>query len=605
VNAWLMHLPVLPIIVPLLAGAGLLMLGETRRPLRLTIAVGSTLTQLIVAFVLLYLTTDSMPGVWTEGVGVYAIGAWPAPFGIVLVVDRLTAMMLSLTAAVGLAALVHSIARWDRLGPHYHSLFQFLLVGLNGAFLTGDLFNLFVFFEVLLAASYGLVLHGSGTPRVKAGLQYVVVNLVASLLLLIGIAVVYGVTGTLNMAELAGRIAMLAEPERVLFEAGAAILGIAFLVKAGIWPLNFWLPVTYAASGPPVAAAFAVMTKVGIYAVLRIGTLIAAVDPAASFVNTSLFYAGLATLFSGAIGMLSAQHMGRLVSFSVIVSSGTLLAAFGLGVQALTAPALLYLLTSVLATGAFFMLTGMTERTRLQTPPTAVEAAPLPKVAYQAFGVQESPDPHSPDAEIGIAIPAAMAFLGLAFVCCALLVTGLPPLSGFIAKFALLSATLQSVSQAQSASPSAVQGWIFMAALLAAGFAALVALTRVGLRLFWTNVERTTPRLRVIEAAPVAFLLLLTAGLTVAANPVMTYLESASSSLHDPHTYIRVVLATRDPRTAHAHGAVGPERGGLADPARPAPAATAASVDGDTSTPSATPPVAPPAAASTRAGVAR
>jgi hypothetical protein len=127
----------------------------------------------------------------------------------------------------------------------------------------------------------------------------------------------------------------------------------------------------------------------------------------------------------------------------------------------------------------------------------------------------------------------------------------------------------------------------------------------VGLRLFWTNVERTTPRLRVIEAAPVAFLLLLTAGLTVAANPVMTYLESASSSLHDPHTYIRVVLATRDPRTAHAHGAVGPERGGLADPARPAPAATAASVDGDTSTPSATPPVAPPAAASTRAGVAR
>jgi multicomponent K+:H+ antiporter subunit D len=317
-------------------------------------------------------------------------------------------------------------------------------------------------------------------------------------------------------------------------------LAVAFLVKAGSWPLNFWLLGAYAAAGAPVAAAFSLMTKVGIYALLRIGTLIAAGDPSATFIGPALFYGGMATLVVGAIGLLAAQHLGRLVGFSVIVSSGTLLAAIGFSSEALTAPALFYLLTSVLATGAFFMLTGMTERTRTQFAPTA-DAAPLPAISYEAFGVRESPDPHSPDDEVGIAIPAVMAFLGLSFVCCVLLLAGLPPLSGFIAKFALLSAILNAGFES---TPNAT--WSYMAMVIIAGFAALIALTRVGMRLFWTNVTRTTPRLRVIEAAPVAFLLLLTVGLTIAANPVMTYLDSTARSLHDPQTYIRVVLSSRD-----------------------------------------------------------
>ena len=219
----------------------MLLLADTSRYTRGAISVVATLAQLAAAIALLAVAGGGVPGVWPDGVGVYLVGDWPAPFGIVLVVDRLAAVMLTLTAVLGLATLIYALARWDRAGVHFHSLFQFLLMGLNGAFLTGDLFNLFVFFEVLLAASYGLLLHGSGVARVSAGLQYIAVNLVASFLLLISIALIYGVTGTLNMADLALRAGNLTGAERMLFEAGAAILGVAFLVKAGAWPLNFWL----------------------------------------------------------------------------------------------------------------------------------------------------------------------------------------------------------------------------------------------------------------------------------------------------------------------------------------------------------------------------
>src|SRR5690606_15909612 len=181
--------------------------------------------------------------------------------------DKLSALMLALTAVLALPVLIFSFARWHSAGSHFHSLYQFLLVGLNGAFLTGDLFNLFVFFEVLLAASYGLVLYGSGPLRVKAGLHYIAVNLAASSLFLIGVSLIYGVTGTLNMADLALRIPLVPVEDRMLLEAGAAILGIAFLVKAGMWPRSFWLPTAYMAAAAPVAAIFAILSTVGGYIV--------------------------------------------------------------------------------------------------------------------------------------------------------------------------------------------------------------------------------------------------------------------------------------------------------------------------------------------------
>lgn len=543
----LQHLPVLPIVIPLVTGAAMLLFAESQRRWRDSIALFATLAQLAVGLGLMYLTTDAVPDIWHKGIGVYSISAWPAPYGIVLVVDRLSALLVTLNAVLGLPAIAYSIARWERVGVHYQPLVQFLLMGLNGAFLTGDLFNLFVFFEVLLAASYGLILHGSGPARVKAGMHYIAVNLVGSLLFLIGVALIYGVAGTLNMADLGIRWSTIPAQDRGLFDAGVAVLGIAFLIKAGSWPLNFWLPSAYASAGAPVAAVFAIMTKVGVYAVLRMSVLLGDAAAPAPLNGPWLFYGGLATLIFGVIGIVASQQLGRLIAFTVIVSSGTLLAAVGSGAQNLTAPALFYMVSSVLATAAFFMLTGMTERTRTTQISEVADIAPLPAVSYQAFGSEEA-EVRGTDEEVGIAIPAAMAFLGLAFVFCVLLVCGLPPLSGFVGKFALLS----SIVDARSRGVLPETAWLFLIALLAAGLAALIALTRIGIRLFWTVTERTTPRLRVIEAGPVAFLLLLTMALTAYAGPVMTYLQSAARTLHDPQMYIEAVLSQDVPVTAHA-----------------------------------------------------
>jgi multicomponent K+:H+ antiporter subunit D len=534
----LQHLLIVPILAPLLTGALQLLLGD-HRVARVACALGSILVQAAAALTLLYLTTDSMPHMWTEGVGVYALGSWPAPFGIVLVVDRLAALMLVLTAMVALSALVYSLAYWDRVAPAFHSLFQFLLMGLNGAFLTGDLFNLFVFFEVLLASSYGLLLHGSGIGRVKASLHYVSVNLVASFLFLIGVAMIYGMTGTLNMADLAGRIALLAPEDRALFEAGAAILGVAFLIKAGAWPLNFWLPATYTAASSPIGAVFSLMTKVGVYAVLRVGTLLASGSEQTSFIDVGLFYGGAATIAYALIGMLGAHQLGRIVSFCVVSSTGLLFMALGLRIDALTGPVMLYLASSILATAAFFMVNGLVQRTRTLRIREAADLGPLPDDIYAGFDAPVRADPLSPRDEVGVAIPAAMAFLGLTFVCCVLLVAGLPPLSGFLAKFALLRTAIGQSSGTNWYTSA------FCAAVILSGLAATIALTRVGSRLFWSVRGRTTPRLRIIEAAPPAFLIILCLALTAGAGPVMTYLDSAAQSLHSPQVYIRVVKGTQ------------------------------------------------------------
>ena len=251
----------------------MLLLGERRHGLKAAISVASTFALVGIAIALL-VTSDAASDGSTSAIGVYRLGDWPAPFGIVLVLDRLSALMLLLTSILASAAVVFSLARWHRAGAHFHSLFQFLLMGLNGAFLTGDLFNLFVFFELLLAASYGLALHGSGAARVKAGLHYIVVNLAASLL--------FSDRRQPDLrrfrnAQHGG--SRRADPghrrgEPGLLEAGAGILGIAFLLKAGMWPLCFWLPTTYAAASPPVASIFAIMTKVGAYIVLRLWLLL-------------------------------------------------------------------------------------------------------------------------------------------------------------------------------------------------------------------------------------------------------------------------------------------------------------------------------------------
>lgn len=534
-NAWLQHLPVLPIVVPLIAGALLLLFAETRRWQRLLITLVAILTQLAAAVTMVWLTTDSVPTIWPRGIGVYAIGGWRAPFGIVLVVDRLSALMIAVNVTLALAVVVYSIGRWDRRGVHYHPLLQFLLMGLNGAFLTGDLFNLFVFFEILLAASYALLLHGGGPQRTRMALHFIAVNLTASFAFLIGVAMIYSVAGSLNMAEIAWMWRLMPAEDRAIAQTGAAVLGIAFLTKAAAWPLNFWLPGAYHAAGAPVAAIFTIATKVGVYALLRAGSLLE--DPSAPFGEAWLFYLAIGTMIFGTIGMLASRQLPRLVAFVVILSSGTILAAMGTGTSSMIAPALYYMLGSVFATAAFFMLTGMAERLRTALPDLD-DRARTPPPTYTAFAVGDPPDPYAPDDEVGVALPAATAFLGLAFVFCALLVTGMPPFAGFIAKVSLVAAAIDALPT----SGAPVREWLFIVVLLTGGLAGLIALLRVGMRLFWSATGRQAPRLTITEAGPVAFLILVCVAITLAAGPTMTYLDSAAAGLANPVLYITSVL---------------------------------------------------------------
>jgi len=522
-TGWLGHLVITPIILPLMASALMLAFDERRRVLKRVLSLGAAALLIANAAALLWLAGES------NGPLVYLLGDWAAPFGIVLVADRLSAVMLLLTSVLGFTALFYSVARWDRSGPRFHALFLLLLMGVNGAFLTGDIFNLFVFFEVLLAASYGLILHGSGTERTSASLHYITINIAASLLFLLGVAMLYSVTGTLNMADLALRVASTDASDLALLEAGAAILGVAFLIKAGIWPLSFWLPRTYAAAAPPVAALFAIMTKVGIYVILRLSSLLfgAASGEAAGFASEALLFAGLATMAFGIIGILSARQLTRVAGYYVLVSSGTLLAAIGIGGETLIAAMLFYLVSSTLAVGALYLIIEPVERNADEEDMIAGIAEPVFDDEYVG-AIEEADD------EQGVIIPGTIAILGGGFIFCALLLAGLPPLSGFIAKFAMIDALLK-VSNVEPAS------WVLIGLIILSGLATMIIMTRAGIDLLWTPGEDAPSRLSLVEVLPIGLLLSVCLCLMLGAGPVMRYLEATSSALHQPAHYVAAV----------------------------------------------------------------
>jgi multicomponent K+:H+ antiporter subunit D len=525
--AWTDHLIVLPVLLPLVAGAVMAPLTEGRHRLKFALSYGSALALLANALALMVLADGS----WTGGVGVYFAANWAAPFGITLVADRLSALMLVLTALLALAALHYAQPRWSRIGVHFHSLFQFLLMGINGAFLTHDIFNLFVFFELMLAASYGLVLHGYNAARLRASMQYIAVNLVAALLFLIGIALIYATTGTLNMADLARQAAALQAPYLGLFKAGVAVMALAFLVKGAMWPLGFWLPTTYAAASPPVAIMLVLMTKVGAYVVLRIWLLVFAdgAGPMARFGYDALMLGGMATIVFGAAGMLATDTTGRIAGYAAIVSSGTLLAVIGYGQPQLVTAALYYFIASTIAISAFVLLIELIDRMR--TPGAALLA-----LTMEAYAVEDSPAEPK-----GSGVPAATAFLSLAFAACALMIAGLPPLSGFVAKFGMFHALL---NPGAGAAPIGAAGWAIMALVFTSGLIAIITLLRFGVRTFWAGGAMLPPRLHTAEVVPVAALLALSVALTVEAQPVYAYLARVSADIHRPGLYVDRVLAT-------------------------------------------------------------
>ena len=541
------HLLVAPVLLPMLTAAIMLLLGERTSWAKRIVALVSCSLGVIIALLLLVWVRG---GDGALGVGVYLPGNWQVPFGISLVADRLTAMMLLITSVIGLCAMLFAMAGWDKAGVHFYSLFQLQLMGLNGAFLTADLFNLFVFFEIMLTASYGLLLHGTGWPRVRSGMHYIAFNLMASLLFLLGAAMLYGVTGTLNMADMATKIPLIPESDRGLLHAGAALLAMAFLSKAAIWPMNFWLAPAYSAASPAVAALFAVMTKVGLYALLRLWTLLFPPSATGSelFGSEWLTWAGLLTIGFASIGLFASQRLGKLAGFSVLVSSGTLLAAFGFGQATVTGGALYYLISSTLAMSALFLVIDLIERARQEeekVPSFDPDEEGLPFPIDMLEPPPETNLDEKEEALIGRAIPGAIAVLGVSFIMCALLIAGLPPMSGFVGKVVMLTGLINPHGMGVYGADIPVTAWVLLVMIIVSGLLATIAYSRAGIRFFWAPQDRPAPWLRVIEIVPITVLLVLCVLLIVHVGSVLRYTERTAHMLHVPTAYIDAVKATR------------------------------------------------------------
>lgn len=549
------HLIIAPVLLPMLTAALMLALGDQKRETLAWLNVGSCVVGLLLAIVLTWSVhhgvapaSPGQPPASIGTLGIYLPANWQVPFGIVLVLDRLSSAMLLLTGVMSTAAIVFAVANWDRIGVHFHPLFQIQLMGLNGAFLTADLFNLFVFFEVLLAASYGLLLHAPGRTRVGAGLHYIAINLVASSFFLVGAALLYGVTGTLSFADLAARIPEVAADDQAVLHIAVAVLAVAFLTKAAIWPMGFWLVPAYSAAGAPVAALFAIMTKVGIYAVLRLWSLMfAGEDGSERWGSEWLIAGGLATIAFGMIGLLEARQLGRITGFGVVVTSGTLLAAIGFNQVLVTGGALYYLLSSTMAAGAMFLLIELIDRSRLLESefPNPDDADPVPFFLDEVEPPRDTNLDEFQEALTGRVIPAAVAFLGFAFMGCALLLTGMPPLSGFLGKFMMLSGLFDPAAAHGGGKSVGLAVWLMTGLVILAGLAALIALSRTGIRMFWTPRDRPVPQLKVLECVPIGVLLFLCVLITFRAEPLTRFMQAAAADLNNPSAYIDSVLLTR------------------------------------------------------------
>ncbi|MGJ3262216.1 MAG: monovalent cation/H+ antiporter subunit D [Salinarimonas sp.] len=508
------HLVVAPILLPAFTAAFIVLaLREDLRAQRIVSFVATT-ALLALGVYLFALASDGQTRP-------YLIGNWPAPFGIVLVLDRLSALMVLLTGFLALVVVAYASGGWDAKGKHFHALFQFQLMGIMGAFLTGDAFNLFVFFEVMLIASYGLMLHGGGPARLKAGFHYVAINLIGSTLFLFAVGLIYATTGTLNMADIARRAGEVAADDVALLRVGALLLFLVFALKSSLAPLHWWLPTTYGAASAPAVAIFAIMTKVGAYSIIRMNAMVfgGEAGPVAFVAEPWIIPAALVTLVVGALGVLATRRLVDLVAFSVVWSMGSLLIALGLfDVEGLTA-ALYYAVHSTVAAAVLFLIADMVTRRR-GVAGDALRTAP----------------PITNDALVS----------GLFFVA-AIAMAGLPPFSGFIGKLLILDA-----ARASTYGP-----WIW-ALVLVTSLVVVIGFARAGSTVFWKaqavagglvaaapppERESDTPRVETPMMRVSVYALLAAAVLLVLlAGPVTATFEATARQILDPAGYVAAVF---------------------------------------------------------------
>ncbi|NOU52474.1 monovalent cation/H+ antiporter subunit D [Pseudoalteromonas sp. JBTF-M23] len=499
------HLTSLPILLPMLAGVILLLppCGKSVPIRRIASVVFSAFT--------LFASLALMAKVTSSGTQVYAIGNWSAPFGIVMVADPLSVLLVSLTSFLGMACALYACAGDDEKGAFFHPLLHFLILGVNGAFLTGDMFNLFVFFEVLLIASYALLMHGGDKHNTRAALQYVIMNLVGSAVFLIALGTLYGVLGTLNMADMANKVTTLQGDDIYLAKIGGLLLLVVFALKGALLPLHLWLPNTYATAMPVVAALFAIMTKVGVYSMMRVYTLVFGEHAGElSFMAQGwLWWLAIATILVGSIGVLASQDLRKLTANLVIVSVGTLVALVAVQSIQASAVAIYYLVHSTLVSAALFLLADLIARQRGKVSDRITAGRPV----------------------------AQPLLLGSGFLIAAITVIGMPPLSGFVAKIWLLRATYETE-----------QAIVFWPVYLLASLAVLLSLSKTGSTLFWHNTTAKTAdaaeQNRVHPAQYCALVMLLIASplMVIFAGPLTEYALMTATELHNFANNLSVVL---------------------------------------------------------------
>ena len=476
------HLPLYPLLVPLLAGIFTLMFKS------FGIQTQRWLSLLFLLF-LLCINLIALSSTFDASTPIYALGGWDIPYGITLVLDKLSALMVLLTSILALGAFSYALfERMDTKSLHFHPLFWLQIFGINGAFLTGDLFNLFVFFEILLIASYSLILHGNKEERIKAGLHYVILNLVGSALFLLGIGTLYGILGTLNIEDLALKISSLAPSDVGIVAAAGLLLLVVFGLKAAMFPLSFWLVHTYSSISAPVVALFAILTKIGIYAILRVhGTLFGADAAELSYYYTAwVLNLGLLSLIIATLGVMAAGSLKNKIGYLVLVSISLLLILLGINTKEAISAAIYYTIHSTLIAGGFFLFADLLARKNI-----------LPHIRLT----------------------------GGLFFAYALAIAGLPPFGGFFAKVMLLDAAMHNSQQA-----------MIFTLVLTSTLLILITLARTGSSLFYEHKfehEGIATSLHRRSLLSIFFLLFASVLLVVFAHPITEFLsQMAAETLH-------------------------------------------------------------------------
>ncbi len=498
------HLPVLPVLIPLSAAALMLVAFRDHVRAQRVIAFASVALLFLVEVGLLWQVKDGT-------ILVYRLGNWQPPFGIVLMIDRLSVVMLFLCTATGFASLLFAAGELDeaRERTHFHPLFQLLMMGINGAFVTGDLFNLFVFYEVLLGSSYGLLVLGNEPRQLRAGMQYLVLNLVKSTLFLMGVSTLYGVLGTVNMAHLSQKVATLPPgSSRVLVEAAGMLLLTVFAIKAALVPLFFWLPDSYPTPAAAVGAMFAgMMTKVGVYSLARVFPLV--FHGTESLAGQWILPISAITMVGGVLGAIPQLNFRRLLSFNIVSHTGYMVMGIGLFSPMGLGAAIFYIAHHIFAMAGLFLVAGIVERMTQE------------QNLNRLGGLIRNP-----------------VVAGL-FLIAGWSLAGVPPLSGFIAKLPIVVEGLHQ------------HAYYAVAAALVTGLLTLFAVTKVWALAFWGGEPRPLRKVPIPMVAGAALLVSFSILIPLLAAPLWQFCEAAGKQLARPELYIQAVLGHRTMFAAH------------------------------------------------------